>query len=116
MCGTYIRIIFACIYHALFEIIRYCWGYYIALDVGHAQGTLYLDIQIRLFKKQGKLYNVHVIEITLLINKTTETQFNLCSKFLDMINPMWLSKIVSIGTDGERTTAGRISGVQTRFE
>jgi hypothetical protein len=116
VCATYARIICACSYQAMFEILRDCWGYSIALDVGHAQGTSYLDLRVRLCTKHGKLANVHVIAIPLLLNKTAETQFNLCSKVLDVIDPMWRSKLIAISTDGERTMTGHRSGVQTRFE
>ena len=54
LCATYTRIICACCYQSLFEILRDCWGYSIALDVGHAQGTSYLDLRIRLCTKYGK--------------------------------------------------------------
>ena len=40
----------------------------------------------------------------------------MCFKVLDVIDPTWLSKLVSIGTGRERTMTGCISGVQTQFE
>jgi len=64
------------------------------LDVGHAQGTLYLDLQVQFCTKHGKLANVHIIAIPLFTNKTAETQFNLCSKIMDVIDPIWRMKLV----------------------
>ena len=101
---------------AYIKILHDCWGYLIVLDVGHTQGTLYLDLQVWLCTKHGKLTNAHIIAIPLLLNKTAETQFNLCSKFLNVIDPTWCSKLVAISTDLEHIMMGRVSGVQTRFE
>ena len=116
ICATYARIICTCSYQVIFEILRDCWGYLIALDVGHAQGTLYLDLQVRFCTKHGKLANVHIIAIPLFVNKTAETQFKHCAKVLDVIDPMWRSRLVTVSTDRECTMMGRVFGVQTLFE
>ncbi|KAI9911291.1 hypothetical protein PsorP6_009055 [Peronosclerospora sorghi] len=116
VCATYIRIICAASLQDIHDILRRCWAYSIALDVGHAQGTSYMDVRIRFGASAGMLVNVHVIALPLHTKKTTETQFNTTSKALDAIDSSGLSMIVSIGTDGERTMTGRLSGVQTRFE
>lgn len=117
ICATYTRIICAGSLQALYEILRDCWAYSIALNVGHALGTSYMDLRIRLCTKHGKLSNVHVIAIPLNDNKTTEAQFNLCCQVLDVIDPdWWRSKLLSVGSDGEPTVDHRISDVQTRFE
>jgi hypothetical protein len=44
ICATYARIMCASSYQAMYELLRDCWGYSIVLDVGHAQGTSYLDL------------------------------------------------------------------------
>ena len=116
ICATYARIICACSYQAIFEILRDCWGYSIALDVGHAQGMLYLDLQVRFCTKHEKLANVHVIAIPLFVNKIAETQFKHWAKVLDVIDPMWRSKIVAISADMEHMMMGRVFNVQTLFE
>ena len=116
ICATYARIICACSYQAIFKILCDCWGYLIALDVGHAQGTSYLNLRVWFCTKHGKLANVHVIAIPLFVNKTAETQFKHCAKVLDVIDPMWRSKLIAVSTDRERTMTGRVSGVQTLFE
>ena len=116
ICATYAYIIYACSYQAMFKILCDCWGYSIALDLGHAQGTLYLDLQVWFCTKHGKLANVYVIAIPLFVNKTAETQFNLCSKVLDIIDPMWCSMLIAISTDREHMITGCVSGMQTRFE
>ena len=116
VCATYIRIICAASLQAIHEVLRRCWTYSIALDVGHAQGTSYIDVRIRFCTSTRMLVNIHVISLPLHTKKTAETQFNTACKALDAIDFSWRSRIVSIGTDGERTMTGRLSGVQTRFE
>jgi hypothetical protein len=73
VCAEYTRIICACAYQAIYEILSTCWGYSIALDVGGAQGRSYLDMRIRFCVKSG-LSNVHAIAIPLYTNKTAGTQ------------------------------------------
>ena len=116
VCAMYIRIICAASLQAIHEVLRSCWAYSIALDVGHAQGTSYMDVRIRFCTRAGMLVNVHAIALPLHTNKTAETLFNTASRALDEIDSSWRSRIVSIGTDGERTMTGRLSGLQTRFE
>lgn len=116
VCATYVRVICAASLQAIHELLRECWAYSIALDVGHAQGTSYMDMRVRFCTSSGKLANVHVMALPLFERKTAATQFDAASKALDVVDPDWRTKIVSIGTDGERTMTGRISGVQTRFE
>lgn len=115
VCATYVRIICAASLQSIHDLLRDCWAYSIALDVGHAQGTSYLDVRVRLCTS-GRLVNLHVVALPLHTNKTAEAQFNTASKALNVVDKNWRDKLVSIGTDGERTMTGRISGVQTRFE
>ena len=46
VCASYARIICAASFQAMHDILRGCWAYSVALDVGHAQGTSYLDLRI----------------------------------------------------------------------
>lgn len=73
----------------MFEIIGNCWGFSIALDVGLDQGKSHLALRIWLCSKGGKLVNVRVIAIPLLLNKAAETQFNLSSNVLDVNGSRW---------------------------
>ena len=57
----------------MYKLLCDCWGYLIVLDIGHAQGMLYLDLQVQFCTKHGKLANVHIIAILLFTNKTAET-------------------------------------------
>ena len=116
VCATYAQIICASSYQAMYKLLCDSWGYLIVLDIGHAQGMLYLDLQVQFCTKHKKLANIHIIAILLFTNKTAETQFNLCSKIMDMIDLIWRTKLVFIGTDGKRTIMGRVSRVQTRFK
>jgi hypothetical protein len=80
-CAEYTRIICACAYQAIYEILSTCWGYSIALDVGGKKGgRSYLDVRIRFCVKSG-LCNVHVIAIPLFTNKKAETQVSLEKTF-----------------------------------
>ena len=103
-------------FQAMHEILRGCWAYSVRLDVGHSQGTPYLDLQIRFYSRSGKLSNVHFMELPLFNNKIVETQFKTYSQALTVVDPDWKSKVVLIGTDKYHTMNGRISGVQTRVE
>eukprot|EP00171_Calliarthron_tuberculosum_P010277 IDg10277t1 len=56
-----------------------------------------------------------MLAILLFENNTSVTQFRLCQRMMDIIDPQWRVKLISIGTDGERTMTGCLSDVQTRF-
>eukprot|EP00171_Calliarthron_tuberculosum_P002966 IDg2966t1 len=107
VCATYVRVICAESLQGIHELLLQCWAYSIALDVGHAQGTSYMDVRVRFCTSSGKLANVHVVALPLYDNKTAGTQFDASSKALDVADPDWRTKIVSIATDGERTMTGR---------
>lgn len=115
VCAEYVRIICACSYQALSEILSTCWGYSIALDVGSAQGQSYIVLRVR-FCVAGGLFNAHVIAVPLRTNKKAETQFKLCATVLDVLDKKWRNKLISIGTDGEPTMTGHVQGVQTLFQ
>jgi hypothetical protein len=115
-CATFVRIVFASSLQGIHEMLCGSWAYSIALDVGHAQGTSYLDVRVRFCTPSGTIANYHVLPIPLFENKTADTQFDLCRLVMDVVDPQWRVKLTSIGTDGERTMTGRISGVQTCFE
>lgn len=116
VCAFYVRIICATSLQAIFQLLRHCWAYSIALDVGHSQGTSYMDVRIRFCTHSGSMANVHLIALPLHVNKTAAVQFDTAVKALDAVDPHWRRKMVSIGTDGEHTMTGRLSGVQTLFE
>ncbi|KAI9918460.1 hypothetical protein PsorP6_011965 [Peronosclerospora sorghi] len=61
VCATYIRIIGASILQDINDVLRRCWAYSTALDVGHAQGTSYMDVRIRFCTSAEILVKVHVI-------------------------------------------------------
>ncbi|KAI9905759.1 hypothetical protein PsorP6_014362 [Peronosclerospora sorghi] len=72
VCATYIRVICATSLQAIHDVLRRCWAYYIALDFGHAQGTSYMNVRIRICTSGGMLVNVHLIALPLHTNKTAE--------------------------------------------
>ncbi|KAG6946470.1 hypothetical protein JG688_00016025, partial [Phytophthora aleatoria] len=91
-------------------------GHSLALDVGSVQGRAYLDIRVRFHSICGNIINLHLIALPLVENKTAGTLFDLCERVLGSIDENWGSKLLSVGTDGEPTMTGHISGLQTRLE
>lgn len=115
MCATYVRIFCAGSLQSIHELLRNCWADSFSLDVGHAQGASYLDGRIR-FCTSCRLVYVHVVALPMHTNKTAENQFNTASKALDPVDKNWRHRLVSIGTDGDRTMIGRILEVQMQFQ
>lgn len=116
ICVTYARITCACSYQAMLEITSGCWGHLIELDVGHDQSTSYLDLRIWLCGKYIKLVGFQAIAISPLFKITAKTKFSLCSKLLAVIETLWHSKLVSVGTDDYCTMTKRVFDVQTPFK
>lgn len=77
------------VFKGIHEILRCWWEYSIELDVGHKQGTSYMGVWVKFCTTSGKLPNVHVVAIPLHDSKTEETQFNVCSKDLEIVDPVW---------------------------
>ena len=113
-CATFARVICASSYQCISDLLRGRWGFSLALDVGHAQGTKYLDLRIR-FHALEDIVNVHLVALPIFDRKTAPVIFGLCSRFLDVVCPDWREKLLGVSTDGERTMTGRIGGVATLF-
>lgn len=74
-----------------------------------------MDFRVHFCTRNCKLANFHVVELPFYEEKTAKTQSDASSKALDVLDPDWSTKIVSIGTDGERTMTVRIARVQSLF-
>jgi hypothetical protein len=61
--ATFVRIVCASSLQGIHEMLCGSWAYYIALDVGHAQGTSYLDVRVRFCTPSGTIANYHVLAI-----------------------------------------------------
>jgi hypothetical protein len=49
-------------------------------------------------------------------SKTADVQFGELKKVLDVLDPIWMKKILAVSTDGEATMHGIHSGLQTRID
>lgn len=71
---------------------------------------------LRVCTPAGMIENLHLLAIPLFENKAATTLFSLCVRLLDVVDAHWRTRLISIGSDGENTMTGRLSGVQTLFE
>ena len=85
------------------------WTFSIALDLSTHLGQSYIDIRLRVCWN-GKLVNFHVVALPMFERHTGEAMFNILSKFLDNMCPVWRSIIVGVTTDGARNMTGRAHG------
>jgi hypothetical protein len=91
------------------------WAFSLANDGSTHYGRSYFDNRIRIHH-HGDIFNVHMLAIPMFERHTADNMYNLISRVLDIICPMWRSKILGIGSDGAPTMTGCIQGVVTQLE
>jgi len=93
----------------------YTWAFSLANDGSTHYGHSYFDNRIRIHRN-GDIFNLHILAIPIFEQHTSDNMCNLISGVLDILCPMWRSKILGVGSDGAPAMTGCIQGVVTQLE
>src|SRR6266496_111834 len=89
------------------------WAFSLANDASTHREKSYFDNRIR-FCLDGNLYNFHAISIPMFSRHTVEYMYNLVARFLDVLSPVWRSKLIGLSSDGAPVMTGEYNGVITQ--
>ena len=91
------------------------WAFSYACDTSTHMGVSFIDQLLRL-AVDGLLVDLHLLAIPMFDRHTTLNQFNLITKFMDVINSGWRNNLISLSSDGESTMTSCRGGVITLLE
>jgi hypothetical protein len=74
--------------------MRETWGYSDAFDCTTYHSTSYMDIRLRLFRKDA-IVNLHLLALPMFERHSGEYIFDLFSRLLSVLDPAWRRKIVA---------------------
>ena len=111
--SNYVRTVAALNFVALSKVLSSCWAFSIAFDGACSGVTTFIDLRLRFYKDD--IQDFHGILIPLSGAHTGENVFLHIRKFLEVVCPVWRSKLIGASADGAANMQGHISGTVTRF-
>jgi hypothetical protein len=95
--------------------MRDTWGYSAAFDCATYHSTSYMDIRVRLFRKDA-IVNLHLLALPMFERHSGEYIFDLFDRLLSVLDPAWRKQIVGVTTDGAANMTGSDRGAVSRIE
>ncbi|KAI9997719.1 hypothetical protein PInf_001650 [Phytophthora infestans] len=82
------------------------WAFAVALEVCNCAGSPFIDVRVR-FEHDGEIHSVHLIGIVVLDDDMTDRSVDLVEKYLNVIAPLWRTKLIGVSLSNETGSTAR---------
>jgi hypothetical protein len=112
--SMYAKVAIAFGVQAIANAMRDTWGYSAAFDCATYHSTSFMDIRVRLYRKDA-IVNLHPSARPMFARHSGEYTFDLFDRLLSMLDPAWKT-IVGVTTDGAENMTCNDRSAVSRIE